>query len=456
MVELSGKNVVVVGLGASGLAAVRFCAARGARVVANDKRDEATLGAAATTARGHGAELRLGSHDDSVFQDADVIVLSPGVPALAAVDAAEAKGALVLGEAELALRFCAGRVIGITGTNGKSTVTSLLGEMCEAAGFPTFVGGNLGTPLLEAIGTPAAEAGGVIVVELSSFQLERAKKLRCHVAVLLNVTDDHLDRYASFAEYAAAKGRIFLGQEKGDVAIVPDGDELCLALARAGAAEVLTFGGSAGVVREVDGHVRDGRDSFEGIDLDVDELGIRGGHNVLNACAAVLAATALDVTTDVIERVLRTFRGLPHRMVHVRTLDDVDWFDDSKATNVGATLASLDGLASRPGKVVLIAGGVDKGGSYEPVRERLARFGRGLVLIGEARPLIRSACATLPIPILDAESMQSAVELARTLAVPGDAVLLAPACASFDMFQGYAHRGRVFEQHVRELPEASS
>lgn len=449
--ELAGKHVVVVGLGASGVAVARFCAARGARVVGNDKRDEATLGASAAAVREAGGSLVLGHHDDAAFDGADVVVLSPGVPPLPAVDRAEARGVHVLGEAELALRFCRGRVVGITGTNGKSTVTTLLGEMCTRAGLPTFVGGNLGTPLIEAVASSAAEPGGVVVVELSSFQLERAKQLRCHVALLLNVSDDHLDRYASFAEYAAAKGRIFLGQEKGDVAIVPDADELCASLARSGPAEVRSYGGAKGSCREVDGVLRD--DS--GLALPVTELGIRGGHNVWNAASVVVAARALGFSTDLIADVLRTFTGLPHRMVQVRTLDGVDYFDDSKATNVGATVASLDGLASRAGKVVLIAGGVDKGGSYAPVAERLARIGRALVLIGAARPLIRQACAELPIPIVDADSMESAVRQSRALAASGDAVLLAPACASFDMFKSYAHRGDVFAEHVRALPEAS-
>jgi len=450
MVDLAGKHVVVVGMGASGVAAVRHCVRRGARVIANDRRDEAALGGVAQTIRDLGATLVLGHHEPSVFAHADLIVLSPGVPPLASVEDAEFRGVRVIGEAELALRECRGKVVGITGTNGKSTVTTLLGEMCLAAGLPTFVGGNLGTPLLEAVGTDAAAEGGVVVVELSSFQLERARELRCHVAVLLNVTDDHLDRYSSFADYVAAKGRIFLGQEKADTAIVPSGDELCASLARAGKAKLLEYGGETGVVRRDAGAIIDTRSSFR---FPIDELGIRGGHNVENACAAILAARSAGVPDAAITQVLRSFKGLPHRMVLVRTLDGVDYFDDSKATNVGATVAALDGLRGRTGKVVLIAGGVDKGGTYEPMRARLAELGRGMVLIGEARPIIRSACASLELPIVDASSMADAVAKARSLAESGDAVLLAPACASFDMFQGYAHRGRVFEEVVRGLDE---
>lgn len=450
--ELAGKKVVVVGMGASGLAAARFCAARGARVVANDKRDEAALGATATSLRADGIELALGHHDDSVFDGAELIVLSPGVPPLREVDRAEARGALVLGEAELALRHVDARIVGITGTNGKSTVTTLIARMCEAASIPTFAGGNLGTPLIEAVGTEAASERGVLVVELSSFQLERAQRMRCHVAVLLNVTDDHLDRYSGFADYAAAKGRIFLAQEKSDFAIVPDGDELCGSLARAGAARVLTFGGANGSIRPAGDDLVD---ETLGALLPIRELGIAGGHNVWNACAAALAARCLGIGPEVVSSVLREFRGLAHRMVHVRSLDGVDWYDDSKATNVGATVAALEGLRGRAGKVVLIAGGVDKGGSYEPMRDRMAELGRALVLVGEAKPIIRAACSELELPIVDVASMEEAVIRCRELAQRGDAVLLAPACASFDMFQGYAHRGRVFQALVSALPEVA-
>lgn len=451
--ELAGRKVVVVGLGASGLAAARFCAARGARVVANDMRDEAALGAAAQAVRDAGAELAAGHHEDAIFADADLIVLSPGVPALPVIDRAERRGALVIGEAELALRHVDARVVGITGTNGKSTVTTLIGAMVEAAGLPTFAGGNLGTPLLEAVGTEAASERGVLVVELSSFQLERAIRMRCNVAILLNVTDDHLDRYRSFGEYAAAKGRIFLSQEKDDYALVPDGDELCASLARPSPGKVLAFGGAGGSVRPIGGSLVD---TVSGLSVPLDELGIAGGHNVWNACAAALAARCLGIEREIIGRVLREFKGLAHRMVHVRTLDGVDWYDDSKATNVGATVAALEGLRGRDGKVVLIAGGVDKGGSYEPMKKGMAELGRAMVLIGEARTIIRAACEDLELPILDAASMEEAVERCRELAMPGDAVLLAPACASFDMFQGYAHRGRVFQELVRALPEGGA
>ncbi|MFO0692629.1 MAG: UDP-N-acetylmuramoyl-L-alanine--D-glutamate ligase [Polyangiales bacterium] len=448
--ELSGKTVLIVGLGASGLAAARFAHARGAKVVLNDKAPAEKLPKAVALAAETGAELLLGDHPADRFTSADLIVVSPGVPRLAALVAAEEAGVEIVGEISLAARFLPGKLVGITGTNGKSTVTTLVGEMVAKAGRKSFTGGNLGTPMIEAVGTPAADADGIVVAELSSFQLETAADVRCHVAVLLNVTDDHLDRYDSFGDYAAAKAKIFHAQRKGDVAIVPDGDELCLSLARVTAGEVLTFGGEKGVVREKNGRIVDARG---GLDLPVSELGIQGGHNVLNACAAALAARAAGVPTDVIAEVLRTFKGLKHRMVLVRTLDGIRYFDDSKATNVGATVAALDGFASAPGKVVLVAGGVDKGGSYAPVRERMERLGRAVVLIGAAAPLIRNAFEGSPLPLVDATTMEDAVAKCRALAKPGDVVLLAPACASFDMFTSYAHRGDVFTEAVRALGE---
>jgi len=451
-VDLTGKRVLVVGLGKSGLAAVRTCAAHGARVVVSDVRDEAALGDTAREARALGAELALGPHEAGLFTSVDRIVVSPGVPPMPALAAADEAGVPVASEIELASWFLEGAtVVGITGTNGKSTVTTLVGEMCKTAGRPTFVGGNLGTPLVDVAGTAAARAGGYVVVELSSFQLERVDTFRANVAVLLNVTDDHLDRYASFAEYAAAKGRIFHGQRRADAAIVPDGDDLCVSLARAGAAAMRSFGGARGEVKVEDGSITDAETRLS---VPVSALRIRGAHNAANACAAALAARVAGVHREHIERVLREFPGLAHRMEHVRDLDGVAWYDDSKATNVGAAVAALDGIEQSVEKVVLIAGGVDKGGSYAPLAERMSRRGRAVVLIGEAAPLIREALGATGVDLEDASSMESAVDRARALARPGDAVLLAPACASFDMFRSYAHRGDVFQSAVRALEEA--
>lgn len=446
--DLHGKTAVVVGLGRSGLAAIHLLAASGATVRANDKKSELELGSLATDARTHGAQLFLGGHPDEAFDGAELVVLSPGVPHLDAVRRAQTRGAKVISEVELASWFVRSPIVGVTGTNGKSTVTTLLGEMIARTGRPTFVGGNLGDALTLAVGTPAAREGGAVVAELSSFQLEDIDTLRCHVALLLNVTDDHLDRHGTFASYAAAKGRIFAAQQHDDHAIVPSGDALCSSLAQAGAAQVHTYGGSDGEVRVLDGVLRD---TVSGLAVPTRELGLRGLHNHANACAAALAARLSGVSAEDIAHVLRSFTGLPHRMVLVRELEGVSYFDDSKATNVGATIAAIDGLAEHPGQLVLIAGGVDKGGSYAPVRERMDSRGRAVVLIGQAAPLVRAAFEGSPVALHDATTMDDAVVVARSLAKTGDAVLLAPACASFDMFRSYAHRGDEFARAVREL-----
>ncbi len=446
--QLSGARVTVVGLGSSGLAAARLLVARGARVTVNDARDAHALGAKAAEARELGVELDLGGHDPERLAQNDLIVVSPGVPALPALDAAAQRGVKLVSEIELASWFVRGTVIGITGTNGKSTVTTLIGEMCKASGRPTFVGGNLGTPLVDVVGSPAAEPEGMLVVELSSFQLERIERFRAHVGVLLNVTDDHLDRYPSFAAYAAAKARLFATQTKQDFALVPSDDELCKALARAGAAQLAPFAGQTGEVR------REGEfvvDSVSGLQIAVNEIGIKGDHNIDNACAAALAARLAGVERGHIERVLREFRGLGHRMQYAGAIGSVSFYDDSKATNVGAAVAAVLGLGRQGVRVVLIAGGKDKGGSYAPLREIMQRHGRALVTLGEAAELIEAEFRETGVAAQRAASMQEAVRIAHRIAQPTDAVLLAPACASFDMFRSYAHRGDVFCEAVAAL-----
>jgi len=450
--ELAGQRILVVGLGASGRAAVRLLTQRGARVVANDLRDAGALGDAAEELRALGAELVLGSHDAALFTSVDRIVVSPGVPPLAALDAALEAGIPIASEVELASWFLAGTVIAITGTNGKSTVTTLVGEMCKRTGRPTFVGGNLGTPLVDVVESEASGPEGLAVVELSSFQLERVDRFRAHVAVLLNVTEDHLDRYGTFAEYAAAKGRIFHGQRRDDAAVVPAADPFCASLARAGAAAVLRFGAPDGTVRAEGGHIIDSETSLS---VPISALRLRGGHNVSNACAAVLAARQVGVAPEDIEAVLRSFAGLPHRMEHVRDLNGVAYYDDSKATNVGAAVAAIDGLEPMAGRVVLVAGGKDKGGSYSSLRERLESRGRAVILIGEAAPLIEGALNGATVAIERVGSMDEAVARARAHALPGDVVLLAPACSSYDMFTSYAQRGDVFQRAVGALREGS-
>jgi UDP-N-acetylmuramoylalanine--D-glutamate ligase len=452
--ELQGKRVTVVGLGESGLAAARLLMQRGAHVTLNDARDAATLGARVLELASEGARLDLGEHDADRLAANDLIVISPGVPNLPALAAAEARGVKLVSEIELASWFVAGTVIGITGTNGKSTVTTLIGEMCKGTGRPTFVGGNLGTPLVAVTESPAASREGFVVVELSSFQLERIEQFRAHVGVLLNVTDDHLDRYPSFAAYAAAKGRLFATQSKADFALAPSSDALCLGLARVSPGTLATFAGEGGEVRCQGGALVD---TVSGLSIPTAEIGIKGDHNLDNACAAALAARLAGVPRAAIEAVLRSFRGLGHRMQSAGAIKRVSFYDDSKATNVGASVAAVLGLGRQNVRVVLIAGGKDKGGSYQPLVDVMRQHGRALVLIGEASSLIAGAFAESAretgLQIERARSMQDAVRISMQLAQAGDAVLLAPACASFDMFRSYAHRGDVFCAAVKALRE---
>ena len=447
--DLCGKNTMVVGLGESGLAVVRFVAGRGARVVVNDQRDREALGAAATEAEELGARLVLGGHPDSAFEDLELIVVSPGVPPLAQLDRAEQHGVPVISEIELAARFIEAPIVAITGTNGKSTVTTLIGEMSRRLERPVFVGGNLGRPMIEAAGTDAGAKGGLVIVELSSFQLERVSQMKAHVAILLNITPDHLDRYPSFEAYAAAKARIFERQDADDFAVLPaDAADLRELIEDDGT--VVLFGGHAGDVRVVDGVLADLQ---SGLRVPVDELRIRGSHNVSNACAAALAARLLGVRDDDIASVLREFRGLAHRTQYVRSVGGVEYIDDSKATNVGAAVASIDGLTPSKGKIVLIAGGVDKGGSYQPLQQRMSKEGRAVVVLGEAASLLERAFAGSAVELRHASSMSDAVTHAAALARPGDTVLLAPACSSFDMFRSYAERGDRFQRAVETLGE---
>ncbi len=449
--DLSGKRFLVVGLGESGVAATRLLCSHGASVVVNDLRDEGSLGERAVAVRRLGAELVTGEHPVDLFVGVDHIVVSPGVPPLPALERALDAGVPVSSEIELASWFVEGRVVAVTGTNGKSTVTTLLGKMCAEAAFPSFVGGNLGTPLVEVVGTAAAGPEGVVVVELSSFQLERVNRFRAHIAMLLNVTPDHLDRYADFDAYVAAKARIFERQRPHDYAILPLGDARCDAAAEGSDAARAYFGDATGGVAVVDGAITD---PTSGLHVPLEELKIRGGHNAENACAAALAARLLGIPSQTIANVLRGFPGLPHRMQHVAEVAGVTYYDDSKATNVGAAVAALEGLAdldARGGRVVLIAGGRDKGGSYQPLVHALRVRGRGLVSVGESAPLIDAAFADSGLPRRSANHMDTAVREAAALAEPGDVVVLAPACSSFDMFRSYAERGDVFQDAVRGL-----
>jgi UDP-N-acetylmuramoylalanine--D-glutamate ligase len=411
---LFGKKVLVVGLGRSGIAAARLCAARGAQVTVTDSQPAESL-ATALAQLPAAAKQEVGGHRAETFLGADIVVLSPGVPSLPEVEAARKRGITVTGELELASWFVDAPIVAITGTNGKSTTTTLCGAILSANGRPTFVGGNLGVPLAEAVGTPAGDSGGVCVLEVSSFQLETVESFRPQVAVLLNISPDHLDRHGTLEAYAATKARIFAAQTPADFA---ESDALCVRLA-------------GGPIEYYPAHL----------------LGLVGRHNLENALAALVAGRLAGALPAEARHALLAFRPLAHRMELVGELDGVLFYDDSKGTNVGAVVAALDRF---PRPVVLIAGGRDKGGSYEPLAQVMKQSGRGAVLIGEAAPKLREALAPV-LPVEIAGSMEEAVAQAATMARSGDAVLLSPACSSFDMFRNYEHRAEVFRAAVNSL-----
>jgi UDP-N-acetylmuramoylalanine--D-glutamate ligase len=431
------KPVIVVGLGGSGIAAIRLLQSQGYSVIGTDSADATRLSPDLSKL---GIPLFLGGHAGVPFEDASFIVVSPGVPNFAALARAEAKEVEVIGELELGARHVQAPMVAVGGTNGKSTVTTLTALMLSEAGMRTFAGGNLGTPLCEASGTPF----DALVVEVSSFQLERVLTFKPKVSILLNVTEDHLDRYPSFQAYADAKGNAFALQDSSDFAIVPDGDQACAEQAARGKAWVITFG-ERGDYRCV------GRTVVEaetGLEFSLEGSKLFGAHNVSNAAACIAAARKLGADEDAIRRALVRFEPLAHRMAFVRELKGIRFYDDSKGTNVGASVTALLGLMEARG--VLIAGGRDKLGSYSPLVEALREKGRALVVIGEAADAIAKAADGV-VPVERASSMEAAVVAAYRLAEPGDAVLLSPACASFDMFKSYGDRGNQFCKAVCTL-----
>ncbi len=435
--DLKGKRVIVVGLGKSGVAAAKLCVAQGARVVGTDAAPPEAL---APDARSLAIELVAGGHGGVDFDGADLVVVSPGVPALPELERAVAAGVEVIGELELACRFVEAPIVAIGGTNGKSTTTTLVGELLGATGRSVFVGGNLGRPAADA----AAHDYDAVVLEVSSFQLERAPHLRPKVSVLLNLSEDHLDRYPSFSAYAEAKGNAFVNQLAGDVAVIPFGDALCEEQARRGQGDLLSFGRGGDYPVEQAVVV----EAATGERFDLGRSRLHGRHNQDNAAAAIAAARALNARLDAVRRGLEGFEPLPHRMALVAKVSGVSFYDDSKGTNVGASVTALLGLGEERG--VLIAGGRDKQGSYAPLVEALRARGRAVVLIGEAAPRIFDAVGGA-LPVEHATDMDDAVRRAMRLAQPGDAVLLSPACSSFDMFKSYAERGDRFAEAVLAL-----
>lgn len=451
--DLTGLRVLVLGAGSSGLAAARLAAARGARVTVADRRPAADLQAQAASLGGVRAFLHAGGHPETLAEACDLVVASPGVPAdVAVLQAARRRGIPVWGEIELASRFCRGRIVGVTGSNGKSTVTSMIGHTLRLAGIPGGTGGNLGPPFAELLDRDAADA--IHAVELSSFQLETVETLAVSVALITNLSPDHLDRHADYDDYARAKSRLLELQRPEAYALLNADDGESRRFRSAVRSRLLLFATRGEM--EAGAFVRDGRlrlrtEHGDETLLPAAELPLPGEHNLSNALAAALALRLAGCAPRAIDEGLRSFRALPHRLEHVGRIGGVDFYNDSKATNPASTLRAL--LAFEPAKVRLILGGQDKGAAWDELLGTAARHARQVLLVGQAaddlarrlpRGLDAPSCGTVP----------AAVERALADAAPGDVVLLSPGCASFDQYVNYEARGEEFCRIVRRLAAA--
>ncbi|MGZ5079519.1 MAG: UDP-N-acetylmuramoyl-L-alanine--D-glutamate ligase [Usitatibacter sp.] len=448
--EWKGRHVLVLGLGDTGISAIRWLAKRGALLGAADSRAAPpALGAL----RDERPDLRphLGAFEESLLEGVDTVVASPGIALREPIlRAARRRGIEVVGDIEIFARELRrqgkARVLGVTGTNGKSTVTALASEMAKAASRRSVAIGNIGVPVLDIVDAADFDRLEVAVVELSSYQLETTSSLELDAAAVLNVTQDHLDRYDSMRDYAAAKERIFLNCR---TRVVNREDPRTLAMAR-GAAAAFTFGldlpegDNAWGLDGARARLRRGSRDLMG----VEEMAMQGLHNAANALAAHALGTAIGLPERSMADAIRQFRGLPHRVELVAEAQGVRFYDDSKGTNVGATVAALEGFRS---PVVLIAGGQGKGQDFAPLAAAAKGRARSVVLLGQDAPAIAAALDGTGVPIVRVETMDQAVEAAFFGARPGDAVLLSPACASLDMFRDYRHRGEVFAQAARDL-----
>jgi UDP-N-acetylmuramoylalanine--D-glutamate ligase len=448
--EWANKKILVVGLGKSGLSVVRYLAREGAQVTVSDMKQEADLAPGVLREmRALGVTLETGEHRLGTFLRAERIIVSPGVPLnLAPLATAKEKGIPVTGEMDLAVQIMNTPIVAVTGTNGKSTVTAFLGSLLENAGHKVFVGGNLGTPLIDY--AASGSKADVAVVEVSSFQLDTMESFSPLVALLLNISPDHLDRYPNYEAYVQSKLKIFKNQGAGDFAILNDDDDVLSAFAPPKDVSVLRYGLKRKDLRQafVEGKgIRAGLPGKESHFFDLQKCPLPGKHNVENMMAAALAGLALNAEPPVIQHTMDHFQGLPHRLEFSGHLREVDFYDDSKATNVDAAIRSITSF-DRP--IVLIAGGRHKGGDYAP----LVRVSKGRVkkafLMGESKRLMAEAFED-KIPYATADDMEDAVAKAFSVAKPNDVVLLAPACSSFDMFTDYAHRGRAFKEAVERL-----
>ena len=451
--ELKDQRVLVVGLGKSGVAAAHFLQQRGARVTVSDSKPQTELNREIPALLDKGIVVETGGHGERTFRDQDLIVASPGVPYdVPQLVQARQLGVPVIGEVELAARFLRGKIIAITGSNGKTTTTTLVGEILEHAGKEVQIGGNIGMPVVSMVS--AASEQSYNVLEISSFQLETIQQFHPRVAAILNVTADHLDRHRSMESYIAAKARIFENQTPEDFAVLNADDSICVSLASKTRARIVWFSRKSKPGQG--SHVHDGKIRFCGQAgeveiMPVSEIPLKGAHNLENVLAAVCVARAVDCPPAVIRQAVKDFQAVEHRLEFVATINGVDYYNDSKATNVDATIKALE---SFPANIHLVLGGKDKGSDYSVLKALLRERVKRVYTIGAAAEKIESQIAG-SAPAERVNTVEAAVRRATEQAAPGDVVLLAPACASFDQFENYEHRGRVFKEAVRLLSRRS-
>jgi len=449
--DLKNKRVLVVGLGKSGLSAAMFLRGQGARVTVSDTRSAVALAKEIPALLEAGIMVESGGHGLLTFRRQDLIVISPGVP----MDTPEVKqviafGLPVIGELELASRYLHGQVVAITGSNGKTTTTTLVGKVFSDAGVPTLVGGNIGLPVIDVVAKSTPET--VSVLEVSSFQLETVEEFHPWIAVILNITPDHLDRHGSFESYVGAKERIFARQDANDFLVLNADDRVTQMCASRAKSEVFWFSGTKAVRRGA--FVRDGVivwvEREGGVTepvMPMAEIPLKGAHNVENVLAAVCAARLAKIPAESVRASVAAFRAVEHRLELVRKLNEVEFYNDSKATNVDAAMKAV---ASFAGGVHLILGGKDKDSDYGVMADALKKRVKVVYTVGSAAEKIERQLHGV-VKIVSAQTIESAVVEAAKAAAPGDVVLLSPACSSFDQFENYEHRGRVFRQSVMEL-----
>ena len=449
--NVNDKRVLVVGLGKSGVASALFLKSKGARVTVSDTKPSDQLKDEIPVLLDQGIAVETGGHGERTFGGQDLIVVSPGVPTDAPpLVQARALGGKIIGEIELASQFFPGRIVAITGSNGKTTTTSLAGEIVAAGGFRIAVGGNIGTPAISLVEGATAET--IAVWEVSSFQLETIQAFRPRIAVILNVTPDHLDRHHTFAAYTDAKARIFENQQREDFTVLNADDHTCAELATRTRAQIFWFSRTKEVKQGAfvhDGHILFRDDSGQRELMLASEIPLKGAHNVENVLAAVCVGALLHCEPGQIRKAVRDFKAVEHRLEQVASIRGVEYYNDSKATNVDATIKALE---SFPANIHLILGGKDKGSDYGVLNDLLRQRVKRVYTIGAAAAKIESQIKEAA-EIDHAETLETAIKHAAEAATPGDIVLLAPACASFDQFRNYEHRGKVFKEVVNDLFE---